>query len=1259
MWSPISRVPPRLSFDGAPILEVLRLLTLGPNDPLAQLFEWKEFVHIFFIVYPRFTDKNTILSHISQQFQGAKSTWEKNTILYLVELWGSLDRGADFKSEEEFLREFDAFCDVVGADSKFSLRAILLRKIPANAKFAISEKIVVNTNVAPSPQLPTGSYTSWTISSFDPLEVARQLTLRTQEIFRRLKRFEFLFGGWYQKTEKKRQALAPELIKYVNDSNRTTRWVTTEILKRRSLSDRTRTIEFFISVAKNLEQLRNYDGLMQVLSSLHSSTIGKLKQSWININKKSQEQFDRLTELMSNLGHYKNYTEAFGKIPESTPAIPFVSMVLQDLFLLEDNMEDTLDEFEDFVNWSKFNQMGTMIRNLTIERPPYQLLSVQAIQRFFDESEVWMDEDILYEVAKLQESATEDETSSAKPFFSANDLWDDAGLSEDELKKLWSTPSSETKTFPAGEILLDVGDIPLGIYKILSGNVAVYPGSSMDAVSHRYSAGQFFGEVCLVHEQNTVSCRVVAETEVTLTLTPRDAVYQVVDSSGGAAYALYFASTLAWKVRSSPAIPNPELSLLPTHEEVLKKNFSIPPADFSVAYACSLSGNNYFTPGTLYLCKNSFFFYGNLFGTAIHRTFTKKEAKKVIQAGPNMMKIVLGAGQTVKFDDIEDLATTLQVITRYLTLPVGADFLSEPVSSHTSAPVSGTATPGGVAENEPTAAIPAEGGVEGAVEESAPNESLAHKVKLSAVVDIVSGENIIPFFQRTNNLSERKSSLNSPRTPIALRPVKKKSSQAEFGDLSISVPPSSSTPRSFYLGSHGSPRSPTHLPYTPQATPQQFVGDAPTFTEFDFKISASMPELDDLPPDSARLSSLSLSNSSQGGVGGSAGGGSSKMKLQKETSTSELLAFAAQKFVSEGELSPRFGKSGFLTPRPNDSGTEGSHESGETSAEELVDGEGGGEAGGGKSSRGRGRADGERTKPKKSSRNASGERTNRRKKHSRRVSGDSGDKTERSARKSRHTKRSRKDKPSRTASPRGHHSDGFVEGEKGSDLLVKESLNPPTMDDTLITSLPYVDTNVPYTPEVQAEVQRMVEEEMRTFVPSPDYLEHLPVADVAFEDHPLLQAEWERVSNKQALVFDTSKYVPHPPASAESKRDVNAWLQSVQNAKAQVQNKAIQIENLELLKAYGANAWKAHIEELNQVKKTLGGELKAVKREVGGINAARKTEQIPTGKRLVQLEQQKEEMIEQIATIRPALTKLQEEINALQNGSAAAPSASS
>lgn len=104
---------------------------------------------------------------------------------------------------------------------------------------------------------------------------------------------------------------APNLTKFINHTNRITNFIVTEILSQRTLRgilfsflplyhvfclfcffivlffisyswliDIADYITFWIKVGEQFQILKNYNGVMNILTALHSSTIGRIKNAW-------------------------------------------------------------------------------------------------------------------------------------------------------------------------------------------------------------------------------------------------------------------------------------------------------------------------------------------------------------------------------------------------------------------------------------------------------------------------------------------------------------------------------------------------------------------------------------------------------------------------------------------------------------------------------------------------------------------------------------------------------------------------------------------------------------------------------------------------------------------------------------------------------------------------------------------------------------------------------------------------------------------
>eukprot|EP00798_Chlamydomonas_sp_ICE-L_P014476 gene14476-20500_t len=126
----------------------------------------------------------------------------------------------------------------------------------------------------------------------------------------------------------------------------------------------------------------------------------------------------------------------------------------------------------------------------------------------------------------------------------------------------------------------------------------------------------------------------------------------------------------------------------------------------------------------------------------------------------------------------------------------------------------------------------------------------------------------------------------------------------------------------------------------------------------------------------------------------------------------------------------------------------------------------------------------------------------------------------------------------------------------------------------LIDALPYID---PLAPEVKKQVDQLIEDELRRGGKKPsDFLKDLPAMPTqAFEGHPLLATEYERVKAKKEMpALDATRYMLNPPPQT-LRNDIGEWKKALDNAGSQLEHQHLRILNLELMLKYGDKVWRA------------------------------------------------------------------------------------
>lgn len=222
------------------------------------------------------------------------------------------------------------------------------------------------------------------ILDFDPLELARQLTIIESKIFCMIQPEELLALEWTKKAGKGVNVKAMSTL-----SNDLANLVIDTILHLEDVKRRAVVIKQWIKIATKCLELNNYDSLIAILASLNTSMVSRLKRTWELVSAKTKARFEELNQITD---HARNYAVLRHRLQDHVaPCIPFVGMYLTDLTFVDAGNGSTRqlpgESGEDsitVINFDKHMKVAKIIGQLQSFQVPYPLTPVPEMQEWME-----------------------------------------------------------------------------------------------------------------------------------------------------------------------------------------------------------------------------------------------------------------------------------------------------------------------------------------------------------------------------------------------------------------------------------------------------------------------------------------------------------------------------------------------------------------------------------------------------------------------------------------------------------------------------------------------------------------------------------------------------------------------------------------------------------------------------------------------------------------------------------------------------------
>ncbi|RAL05749.1 guanine nucleotide exchange factor [Aspergillus ibericus CBS 121593] len=217
------------------------------------------------------------------------------------------------------------------------------------------------------------------ILDFDPMELARQFTIKESRIFCAILPEELLATEWMKKSG----SLAVNVRAMATLSTDLTHLVADSILQLEEPKKRAAIIKHWVKIANKCLELSNYDSLMAIICSLNSSMISRLKRTWEVVSQKTKTTLEFLRGIVDVSRNYAVLRQRLqNRVP---PCLPFVGTYLTDLTFVDHGNQPLrnlpTDEGEmAVINFDKHMKTAKIISELQRFQIPYRLTEVPELQ---------------------------------------------------------------------------------------------------------------------------------------------------------------------------------------------------------------------------------------------------------------------------------------------------------------------------------------------------------------------------------------------------------------------------------------------------------------------------------------------------------------------------------------------------------------------------------------------------------------------------------------------------------------------------------------------------------------------------------------------------------------------------------------------------------------------------------------------------------------------------------------------------------------
>ncbi|CED84084.1 Ras1 guanine nucleotide exchange factor [Phaffia rhodozyma] len=217
------------------------------------------------------------------------------------------------------------------------------------------------------------------VTDFDPLELARQLTLMEFGLFKQVRMKDLLEFG---------KNTSPALVAMSTFHTQVTGYISEAILNEADAKKRATVVKYFIKLATRLTDVQNFSAAYAILGAFNSASVARLKKTFEALSTKTKDSLAVLQDLFNVSRNSINYrTRLRETVP---PALPYLGAVLSDLTMCAEGNPATrpapYSSSRPLINLAKYHALWRIISAVEPYQTPFTFIEVPEIQVFLSKS---------------------------------------------------------------------------------------------------------------------------------------------------------------------------------------------------------------------------------------------------------------------------------------------------------------------------------------------------------------------------------------------------------------------------------------------------------------------------------------------------------------------------------------------------------------------------------------------------------------------------------------------------------------------------------------------------------------------------------------------------------------------------------------------------------------------------------------------------------------------------------------------------------